>query len=85
MAKRNWHATAAHFRNSAGSMKDKREPRGGTTNEFRDHISSIEEEMKDKDSILNSDAEYQEWLDRHQKRDKEVIQQFCDLFSNDPE
>ena len=39
---RNWNAVDAHFRNSAGSMKDRRSERGGTKNDNRedDEITS---------------------------------------------
>jgi len=33
---RDWNAVAAHFRNSAGAMKDRRVSRGGDTNTSRD-------------------------------------------------
>ena len=33
---RNWNAVAAHFRNSAGAMKDRRKSRGGACNSSRD-------------------------------------------------
>tara|TARA_B100001559_G_scaffold103335_1_gene86902 strand:- start:616 stop:840 length:225 start_codon:yes stop_codon:yes gene_type:complete len=33
---RDWNAVAAHFRNSAGAMKDRRKGRGGTRNSSRD-------------------------------------------------
>ena len=33
---RDWNAVAAHFRNSAGAMKDRRKGRGGARNTSRD-------------------------------------------------
>jgi hypothetical protein len=33
---RNWNAQVAHFRNSGGAMKDKKNGRGGSRNEHRD-------------------------------------------------
>ena len=33
---RDWNAVAAHFRNSAGAMKDRRKGRGGACNTSRD-------------------------------------------------
>lgn len=35
---RDWNAVAAHFRNSAGAMKDRRSERGGTCNSSRDFL-----------------------------------------------
>ena len=35
---RDWNAVDAHFRNSAGSMKDRRSGRGGSINVARDLI-----------------------------------------------
>ena len=35
---RDWNAVDAHFRNSAGAMKDRREERGGARNTNRDYI-----------------------------------------------
>ena len=35
---RNWNAVDAHFRNSAGAMKDRRDGRSGATNISRDLI-----------------------------------------------
>jgi hypothetical protein len=44
---RDWNAVDAHFRNSAGVMKDRREDRGGASNNNRDYIDSYHEDMED--------------------------------------
>ena len=44
---RDWNAVAAHFRNSAGAMKDKREERSGASNTNRDYIDYYLEDMED--------------------------------------
>jgi hypothetical protein len=44
---RDWNAVDAHFRNSAGAMKDRREERGGAGNNNRDYIDSYHEDMED--------------------------------------
>jgi hypothetical protein len=46
---RNWVAVAAHFRGSAGAMKDRRAPRKGTCNESRDLIHQGMEEFQDEE------------------------------------
>jgi len=43
---RNWVAVAAHFRGSAGSMKDRRASRKGSQNESRDLIHQGIEELQ---------------------------------------
>jgi hypothetical protein len=42
---RNWNAVDAHFRNSAGSMKDRRSERGGTKNDNRDLIGDYYDDL----------------------------------------
>ena len=46
---RNWNAIAAHFRNSAGAMKDRRTERGGACNTSRDLLDDYyhEDDMVD--------------------------------------
>ena len=44
---RDWNAVAAHFRNSVGAMKDKREERSGASNTNRDYIDYYLEDMED--------------------------------------
>ena len=44
---RDWNAVDAHFRNSAGAMKDKRDERMGTRNNSRDFVDSYFLEMGD--------------------------------------
>ena len=44
---RNWNAVDAHFRNSAGAMKDKRDERMGARNNSRDFVDSYFLEMGD--------------------------------------
>jgi hypothetical protein len=44
---RDWNAVSAHFRNSAGAMKDKREERSGASNTNRDYIDFYLEDMED--------------------------------------
>ena len=44
---RNWNAVNAHFRNSAGAMKDRREERGGASNTNRDYVDFYLEDMED--------------------------------------
>ncbi len=44
---RDWNAVDAHFRNSAGAMKDRREERGGASNNNRDYLDSYHEDMED--------------------------------------
>ena len=46
---RNWNAVDAHFRNSAGAMKDKRDGRSGATNTSRDLIGDYLLEARDED------------------------------------
>lgn len=46
---RNWVAVAAHFRGSAGSMKDRRAPRRGARNESRDLIHQGIEEFQEEE------------------------------------
>tara|TARA_R100000152_G_C6633519_1_gene80350 strand:- start:213 stop:467 length:255 start_codon:yes stop_codon:yes gene_type:complete len=41
---RNWNAVAAHFRNSAGAMKDRRKGRGGACNTSRDLLDDYYDE-----------------------------------------
>lgn len=41
---RNVAALVAQFRNSAGSMKDKRLPRGGASNEIREYLEEYYQE-----------------------------------------
>lgn len=43
---RNAGAVAAQFRNSAGSMKDKRAPRGGARNNNRELLSTLDEDRE---------------------------------------
>ena len=40
-----WNAVDAHFRNSAGSMKDRRSERGGTKNDNRDLIGDYYDDL----------------------------------------
>lgn len=47
---RNCYAVAAHNRNSAGPMKDRRAQRGGTRNDMREYL----EEYRDEDTWENS-------------------------------
>jgi len=51
---RNWNAVDAHFRNSAGAMKDKRSPRGGSKNRSRDYIDDFLLEAQEEDSSVSS-------------------------------
>ena len=44
---RNWNAVDAHFRNSAGAMKDRRGGRAGASNNSRDYLDSYYEDMED--------------------------------------
>lgn len=44
---RNWNAVDAHFRNSAGTMKDRREGRGGASNTSRNCIDFYLQDMED--------------------------------------
>ena len=44
---RDWNAVDAHFRNSAGAMKDKRDGRMGARNNSRDFVDSYFLEMGD--------------------------------------
>jgi hypothetical protein len=44
---RDWNAVDAHFRNSAGAMKDRREERGGASNTNRNCIDFYLEDMED--------------------------------------
>ncbi len=44
---RDWNAVDAHFRNSAGAMKDRREERGGASNTNRDYFDYYHEDMED--------------------------------------
>ena len=44
---RNWNAVDAHFRNSAGAMKDRRDGRSGATNISRDLIGDYILEVRD--------------------------------------
>jgi len=44
---RDWNAVDAHFRNSAGAMKDKRDGRSGATNISRDLIGDYILEVRD--------------------------------------
>ena len=46
---RNWNAVDAHFRNSAGAMKDRRDGRSGATNTSRDYLSDYLLEVRDCD------------------------------------
>ena len=46
---RNWNAVDAHFRNSAGAMKDRRDGRSGATNTSRDYLSDYFLEVRDCD------------------------------------
>ena len=46
---RDWNAVDAHFRNSAGAMKDKRNGRMGARNNSRDFVDSYFLEMGDND------------------------------------
>lgn len=55
---RNWQAVAAHLRGSAGPMRDKRETRGGQTNDQRAFLDELdddegveEEEVKAEQSV----------------------------------
>ena len=41
---RDWNAVAAHFRNSAGAMKDRRKGRGGACNTSRDLLDDYYDE-----------------------------------------
>mgnify|MGYP001165481764 CR=1 FL=1 len=49
---RNWNAVDAHFRNSAGPMKDKRSPRGGSENRSRDYIDDFVLETQEENSVI---------------------------------
>ena len=44
---RDWNAVDAHFRNSAGAMKDRRGDRGGASNTNRNCIDFYLEDMED--------------------------------------
>ena len=48
---RDWNAVDAHFRNSAGAMKDRRTGRGGTTNTTRDFVDEYYDEILDCDRV----------------------------------
>jgi hypothetical protein len=48
---RNWNAQIAHFRNSSGPMKDKRQGRGGARNEYREALEILEEESQIEEEI----------------------------------
>lgn len=54
---RNWYAVAAHNRNSAGPMKDRRAQRGGNRNDMREYLAEYEddtcEDTKDSGASLN--------------------------------
>ena len=51
---RDWNAVAAHFRNSAGAMKDRRKGRGGACNSSRDllDVYYLEGDMVDTGSDI---------------------------------
>jgi len=51
--KRSWEAQIAHFRNSAGFIKDKREIRGGTKNNNKEYYDLVEEENEIKQELNN--------------------------------
>ena len=57
---RDWNAVAAHFRNSAGAMKDRRKGRGGSRNNSRDLLNDYydDEDLVDTgaDSVGNNFA-----------------------------
>lgn len=46
---RNWQAVAAHLRGSAGPMRDKRETRGGQTNDQRAFLDELDDADNDED------------------------------------
>ncbi len=54
---RNWNAVDAHFRNSAGAMKDRRSPRGGSENRSRDYITDFLLETQEDDSIVVDESD----------------------------
>ena len=54
---RNWNAVDAHFRNSAGPMKDKRSQRGGGKNRSRDYIDGFVLDTEEEDSSVADQAD----------------------------
>ena len=56
----------AHFRNSAGPMKDRRMPRQGSKNDHREYMNSFFEENENEENILNNDQEYQEFINENE-------------------
>ena len=52
---RDWNAVDAHFRNSAGPMKDKRSPKGGSENRSRDYIDDFLLEAQEEDSSVSDE------------------------------
>jgi len=53
---RNWYAVAAHNRNSAGPMKDRREQRGGNRNDYRDLMDEYWEDSPDQNPTETKEA-----------------------------
>lgn len=53
---RNWYAVAAHNRNSAGPMKDRRAQRGGNRNHYRDLMDEYGEESTDQNPTETKEA-----------------------------
>lgn len=54
---RDWNAVDAHFRNSAGPMKDKRSPKGGSENRSRDYIVDFLLETQEEDSNVVDESD----------------------------
>ena len=50
---RDWNAVDAHFRNSGGAMKDRREERGGAKNYSRDLLVDYDMEISEDDMEID--------------------------------
>ena len=62
---RNWNAVAAHFRNSAGAMKDRRKGRGGACNTSRDLLDDYFSEDAVVDSSMDGVGLGEDCYDSH--------------------
>lgn len=94
---RNAGAVAAQFRNSAGSMRDKRESRGGASNDTRDLLAEVDGEREPEEVSLNDlaaearaeelarsemAAEHDEWWDDSAAED-DYLSNYEDFYSYD--
>ena len=83
---RNWNAVDAHFRNSAGSMKDRRTERGGAKNNNRDLLDEYQDDLFICDFCgVKSTTVRRIILDRNYDRMMESAQYACGTCSDKKE